>query len=157
MKNHQKHPVGSAPLPEVHNVQKSNRNKQKFQRRDPRNKFNKRKFNKGNKPHFDNKKKDNAKPKNDKKCHRCGDYSHFAKACKTPKHLVALYQKSLKETKPTEEKRYETHFNLVSEDKEVGCSQDTPIKGNNTTTKDLPSTNNMIIDFESGDIFGDLE
>jgi hypothetical protein len=157
VKNHQKHLVGSAPLPEVHNVQKNNRNKQKFQRRDPRNKFNKRKFNKGNKPHFDNKKKDNAKPKNDKKCHRCRDYSHFAKACKTPKHLVALYQKSLKETKPTEEKRYETHFYLVSENKEVGCSREAPIKKNNTTTKDLPSMDNMLIDFESGDIFGDLE
>jgi hypothetical protein len=34
MKNHQKHHVGSAPLPEVHNVQKNNRNKQKFQRRE---------------------------------------------------------------------------------------------------------------------------
>jgi hypothetical protein len=49
-------------------------------------------------------KKDNVKPKNDKRCHHCGDYSHFAKTCKTPKHLVALYQKSLKETKPAEEK-----------------------------------------------------
>jgi hypothetical protein len=157
MKNHHKYPVGSAPPPEVHNVQKNNRNKQKFQRRDPRNKFNKRKFNKGNKPHLDNKKKDNAKPKNDKKCHRCGDYSYFAKACKTPKNLVALYQKSLKETKPAEEKKYETHFNLVSKDKEVGCSREAPIKRKNTTTKDLPSTDNMLIDFESGDIFGDLE
>jgi hypothetical protein len=157
MKNHHKHPVGSAPLPEVHNVQKNNRNKQKFQRRDPRNKLNKCKFNKGNEPHFDNKKKDNAKPKNDKKCHYCGDYSHFSKACKTPKHLVALYQKSLKETKLTKEKKYETHFNLVSEDKEVGCSREASIKRNNPTTKDFPSTDNMLIDFESGDIFGDLE
>jgi hypothetical protein len=70
--------------------------------------------------------------------------------------LVALYQKSLKETNPAEEKRYETHFNLVSEDKEVGCSREAPIKRNNTTTKDLPSTDNMLINFESGDIFGDL-
>jgi hypothetical protein len=70
--------------------------------------------------------------------------------------LVALYQKSLKETKPAEEKRYETHFNLVSENKEVDCSREAPIK-NNTTTMDLPSTDNMLIDFESGDIFGDLE
>jgi hypothetical protein len=71
--------------------------------------------------------------------------------------LVALYQKSLKETKLTKEKKYETHFNLVSEDKEVGCSREASIKRNNPTTKDFPSTDNMLIDFESGDIFGDLE
>lgn len=158
MKNHHKHPVGSAPLPEVNSVQKDNKNKQKFQRRDPRNKFNKRKFKKGNKPQSDNKKKDNAKSKNDKRCHRCGDYSHFARDCKTPKHLVALYQKSLKETKPAGEKRFETHFNLASEaDKKAGCSRKAPNKKENNTTKDLPSTDNMLIDFGSGDIFGDLE
>jgi hypothetical protein len=43
--------------------------------------------------------KDNAKSRNDTKCHRCGDYSHFAKYCHAPKHLVALYQKSLKDAK----------------------------------------------------------
>jgi hypothetical protein len=98
-----------------------------------------------------------VKPKNDKKCHRCGDYSHFSKDCKTSKHLVALYQKSLKETKPAKEKKYETHFNLVSEDKEVGCSRQASIKRDNTTTKDLPSTDNMLIYFGSGDIFRYLE
>jgi hypothetical protein len=39
----------------------------------------------------------------------------------------------------------------------VGCSREALIKRNNTTTKDLPSTDNMLIDFEYGDIFGDLE
>ena len=28
-------------------------------------------------------------------------FLHFAKNCRAPKHLVALYQKSLKEVKPT--------------------------------------------------------
>jgi hypothetical protein len=39
----------------------------------------------------------------------------------------------------------------------VGCSREAPIKRKNTTIKDLPSTDNMLIDFEYGDIFGDLE
>jgi hypothetical protein len=93
MKNHHKHPIGSAPLPEVHNVQKNNRNKQKFQRRDPRNKFNKRKFKKANKPHIDDKKKDNAKPKNDKRCHRCGDICillSLAKLISTLLHYIVI-------------------------------------------------------------------
>jgi membrane protease subunit (stomatin/prohibitin family) len=51
------------------------------------------------KSNANNKQKGEAKSKNDNKCHRCGTYSHFAKDCRTPKHLVALYQKSLKEAK----------------------------------------------------------
>jgi hypothetical protein len=39
LKNHHKRPVGSAPLPEVHNVQKNTKNKNKFYGPDPKNKF----------------------------------------------------------------------------------------------------------------------
>ena len=42
MKNHHKHPVGSAPLPEVHNIQKNAKNK-KFNGTTPKNRFGKRK------------------------------------------------------------------------------------------------------------------
>ena len=38
----------------------------------------------------------------------------FAKNFCAPKHLVALYQKSLKESKHGEGTKYETHFNLAS-------------------------------------------
>ena len=30
-------------------------------------------------------------------CHRCGGNGHWARTCRTPKHLVDLYQASLKE------------------------------------------------------------
>ena len=37
-------------------------------------------------------------------CHRCGGNGHWARTCRTPKHLVDLYQASLKE------KGVETNF-----------------------------------------------
>jgi hypothetical protein len=115
LKNHYKRPVGSAPLPEVHNVQNNNnRNKKKFNGPYPKNKTDKRKHNRRQRKISDKRNKDNAKPKNDK-CHRCGDFSHFAKNYRTPKHFIGLYQKVLKEAKPAGDKRYEAHFNLASE------------------------------------------
>jgi hypothetical protein len=68
LKNHHKRPVGSAPLPEVHNVHKSNRNKKKFNGPDPKNKTGKRKYNRKQRNNSSKRNKDNAKPKNDKKC-----------------------------------------------------------------------------------------
>ena len=160
LKNHHKRPVGSAPLPEVHNVQK-NTQKNKFNGTTPKNKFGKRKHNKGQRPNSHKRKRDNARPKNDK-CHRCGDFSHFAKNCSAPKHLVALYQKSLKESKRSGGTRYETHFNLASEAvQDKGCSHQEPKEQVNNNTlnveENLPSTDNMLIDFGSGDMFGDMD
>ena len=40
------------------------------------------------------------------------------------------------------------------------CSEQAPKQGNNKSLNmedDLPTTDNMLIDFGSGDIFGDLE
>jgi hypothetical protein len=53
------------------------------------------------------------RPKNDTKYHKCGDFSHFSKNCRTSKHLVALYQKSLKENKQAGGTRYETHQSCI--------------------------------------------
>jgi membrane protease subunit (stomatin/prohibitin family) len=95
MKNHHKHLIGAAPLPEVHSVQ----GKRKFKGSnsgDPKNKHEKQNFNKKQKSNQKDKQGGDAKAKNDTKCHRCGTFNHFAKDCRTPKHLVALYQKSLK-------------------------------------------------------------
>jgi hypothetical protein len=106
--------------------------------------------------------KDNAKPKNDNKCHRCGDFSHFAKNCRTPKRLVALYQEFLKEVKPVGDKRCEAHFNIASEAvPREGCSK--PVskeKENNNSLnieENLPSTDNMLQDFGFEDMFEDLK
>jgi hypothetical protein len=102
------------------------------------------------------------KSKNDNKCHRCGTYSHFAKDCHTPKHLVALYQKSLKEAKQgkAKEPRYEAHFNLASEaTKKVGCSSKAIVEAKNNNVhqvENLPRKDDMIVEFTSNDMFGDF-
>jgi hypothetical protein len=46
--------------------------------------------------------------KNESICYRCGSKDHWARACRTPKHLIDLYQQSLK----NKEKKIETHFAL---------------------------------------------
>jgi hypothetical protein len=113
-------------------------------------------------PNSNKRKKDNAKSKYDNKCHRCGDFSHFAKNNRAPKHPVALYQKFLKEAKPAEDTRYEAHFNLASEAvPTTGCSNQATkeqVKNNYLNIEEnLPSTDNMLLDFGSRDMFGDLE
>jgi hypothetical protein len=68
----------------------------------------------------------------------------------------------LKEAKPAGDTRYETHFNLASKAVvEEGCSNQAPKEQVNKKPlnfeKDLPSSDNMLIDFSSGDMFGDFE
>ncbi|KAJ1279553.1 hypothetical protein BS78_04G164300 [Paspalum vaginatum] len=97
LKNHHLRPVGSAPLPEVHNVQnnvgnkrKSNGPSQGYQKnstgRNGRN-FTKNRGHKANK-----RTRGNAQPPRGKAriCHKCGCNTHFAAICRTPKHLVDL-------------------------------------------------------------------
>ena len=46
----------------------------------------------------------NAPRNSEGACHRCGGNGHWARTCRTPKHMVDLYQASLKE------KGVETNF-----------------------------------------------
>jgi hypothetical protein len=91
MKNHHKHPMGAAPHPEVHSVQ-YNKRFMGSSSGDPESMPDKHKFNKKQKPNP--MQKGDTKAKNDTKCHRCGTINHFVKDCRTPRHSVALYQKS---------------------------------------------------------------
>jgi hypothetical protein len=68
----------------------------------------------------------------------------------------------LKEAKPARDTRYEAHFNLASKAvAEEGCSNQTPKEQVNNKPlnfeKDLPSMDNMLIDFSSEDMFGDFK
>ncbi|KAK9756923.1 hypothetical protein RND81_01G130000 [Saponaria officinalis] len=85
MQNHQTHSTGSSPIPEV-NAVVSNR---------------------GGKRHG-HKGGTSSHPKKGKKdisqCRRCGTNGHWADVCRTPKHLVELYQASIKA------KEVETNF-----------------------------------------------
>ena len=52
-------------------------------------------------------------------CHRCGMGNHWAKTCRTPKHLVDLYQESLKGKNPEAHMTYqdgEDDFNHDQDD-----------------------------------------
>ena len=62
------------------------------------------------------------------KCKKCGCYNHPTKKCRIPRHLVELYQQSLK-GKNAEGQGYEAHFTTPSNLKnEVVCSSMAPME-----------------------------
>jgi len=108
--NSQQRPPSTAPLPEVHVTQRTGKDGSSSHPRNhsggKRKKFRKPRgnFNKG---------KGISKPKSNnsnKACFKCGCYDHFAKRCKTPQHLVDLYQKSMGHGQKAQGKKYEAHF-----------------------------------------------
>ncbi|CAN6579215.1 unnamed protein product [Malus baccata var. baccata] len=128
MKNHQSQPTGFAPFPEMNalslkvNATSSGGDNHKRGRSHKQDRWNKKGNNHGDQSHnqiprqnsspsFKNgnrhkgKARINNAPRNsDGVCHRCGDDRHWARTYRTPKHLVDLYQASLKE------KGVETNF-----------------------------------------------
>jgi hypothetical protein len=70
-----------------------------------------------------------------------------------------LYQKSLKEVKPAGDTRYEAYINLASEAiPKEGCSNQAQVNNNSLNIEEhLPSTDNMLLNFGSRDMFGDSE
>ncbi|XP_052166289.1 uncharacterized protein LOC127783052 [Oryza glaberrima] len=166
-------PPGSAPLPEVHfNVQNNAENKKGFKGNslnNPKNLTGKRKCN--NRRKFKGRKKGKGKGKapqprsNGKKhCNRCGSNTHVAKDCHISKHLVLLYQKSLKDKKSSENPRFEAHFNLTNEERpEVASSHQAPVEPEsnlNVLPEDvapLSVMDDMFIEYCSTDPLEDLQ
>jgi len=158
--NSQQRPPGTAPLPEVHVTQRTARDGSSSH---PRNHSGgKRKNFRKPRGNF-NKGKGISKPKSNngnKACFKCGCYDHFAKKCKTPQHLVDLYQKSMGHRQKAQGKKYEAHF--VPQEHEVGTSAPGSDGAGPSGTKGLPQgeassgDDNMIMEYESNDIFGDL-
>jgi hypothetical protein len=160
--NSNQRPLGTAPLPEVHaNVKKNalNGNTQTGNSSG----MGKRKRTK--KPRGNVQKgKDISKPKNDSgnktTCFRCGCYNHIAKKCRTPKHFVDLYMKSMGHTQNTQ--KHEAHF--TSQALETGAMDPTPDGAGPSKTKTPPSEeegsmdiDDMLMEYASNDIFGDLK
>jgi hypothetical protein len=62
-------------------------------------------------------------------CSACGAFKHTTEECHTPKHLVALYQKSLGKDKKAQDlgSGYEAHFSILTNSMfEAGCSSKDP-------------------------------
>ncbi|XP_044492781.1 uncharacterized protein LOC123216441 [Mangifera indica] len=104
LRNHQTRPTGTAPFPEVNATTSSS---YRGRRRGPgRNKFRSRGGHNRKSFHLqrtrDEAKQDKgrmiqSKPQNhDSKCYRCGSKGHWSRTCRTPRHLVDLYQASIK-------------------------------------------------------------
>jgi hypothetical protein len=154
MRNYHQCPVDTTPLPEVNY---SSQGKEKMDGAKPSKNVGKFKKGKKNK-HKKNKFKDQSSEKGKKsfKCHHCGGANHIAKKCKIPQHLVDLYQKSLKEAGKAKES-YEAHFNAASD--EATTSGKRP----DEAEKPSPSNNkyidgeNMSVEYNSKDMFGDQE
>jgi len=186
--NSNKRPLGAAPLPEVHTTTQ-NTNKQDGANRKPFRKFKNKGKGKGQgnnnkrkreqKPHDFNKGKDIPKKNFDKSqlCQKCGCYSHITKKCRTPRHLVDLYLKSVGRDRPNQGRKYEAHFNFQNDVTmqdvapynftndinmaEASCSKSVPNTLSNHKTPppvedDLMDTDKMLVEFASTDMFGDL-
>uniref|UniRef100_K3YMN0 CCHC-type domain-containing protein n=1 Tax=Setaria italica TaxID=4555 RepID=K3YMN0_SETIT len=139
--NSTQRPLGTAPLPEVHANPK--------RARKPRGNF--------------KKGKGISKPKNDNSnkitCYRCGCYNHVAKKCRTPKHLVDLYMKSIGQGQNSQ--KYEAHF--TSQVLETGAMDPIPHGAGPSDTKTPPieednflDVDNMLVEYASNDMFGDI-
>jgi hypothetical protein len=126
MKNHQSRPTGSTLFPEANGTSfhgnKRNRGcgrgrgrgrkNYRGQRERTHNSYKRnvpyhQKWNHTEAKQNENKSLQNKPTKNyEDKCYRCGMKGHWSRTCRTPKHLVDLYQASIKE----KEKRIEMNF-----------------------------------------------
>uniref|UniRef100_J3NDB7 Uncharacterized protein n=1 Tax=Oryza brachyantha TaxID=4533 RepID=J3NDB7_ORYBR len=184
--NSNKRPFGAAPLPEVHTNTQTTNNKN-GESKPPFKKFKAKGKGKGkgenkrkreHKPHYSHKGKNipNKDIDKSKLCQKCGCYSHITKKCRTPRHLVNLYLKSVGRDHPNQGQKYEDHFNfqkdVTMEDvapynfpndidmTNASCSKTVPIEPSNNETqlpeKKLMDTDKMLVEFTSTDMFGDL-
>jgi hypothetical protein len=159
--NSNQRPLGTAPLPEVHANAKKNGPKGNIQTENSSSKGKRKRAKKprGNVP----KGKGISKPKNESSnkiaCFRCGCNNHIAKKCRTPKHLVELYMKSVGRTPET--KKYEAHF--ASQALETRAMDPIPHGAGTSNTKTPPSreedfmdVDRMLVEYTSNDTYGDL-
>ena len=130
LKNHESRPTGSTPFPEANVVTFNNYGRGRGRGRGRGGYRGRGRHNfKPYSGHGDGKAHDKGKApenKDDKisesPCHRCGMKGHWARTCRTAKHLVGLYQASLREMKSLEKKsaveaNFINHFddNLINE------------------------------------------
>ena len=157
-KNHQMRPPGTAPLPEVHfNVQ----NTKKFGGKKHKKFFKGKWANKWQRSKGPDKGKDTFKNHhnvNSQACQRCGCTNHSTKKSHTAKHLVDLYIKYSGKGKQVQGDEFEAHFNTQPTD--VRCSKDVLAEHEDekipSQLDNLDSTDDMILEFQSNDMFRDF-
>jgi hypothetical protein len=154
MRNHHQHPIGMAPLPEVNY---SSKGKEKVDGNKPSKNVGKAKKGKKNK-HKKNKFKDQSSGKGKKsfKCHRCGGPNHITKKCNITKHLVDLYQKSLKKARKAKES-FEAHFKASSDEATTSSKCPDEAAKPSLTVENYIDRENMIVEHNSNDVFGDQD
>ncbi|KAJ4752275.1 Zinc knuckle containing protein [Rhynchospora pubera] len=126
MKNHQARPTGSTPFPEA-NAISSNRGRGRGRKnfygrgrgRGRGCSYTWRRDGQNNKPNENNMVKNDKAKRHENICYRCGMTNHWSRTCRTPKHLVLLYQASIKK----KEKNLEV--NLAENNHENGFQTDT--------------------------------
>jgi hypothetical protein len=102
-----------------------------------------------------NKSKDQSSGKGKKsfKWHHCGGSNHIAKKCNIPQHFLDLEQKSLKEGRKAKGS-YEPQFNATSDEATTSGNRPDETAKPSLTFKDYIEEN-MIIKYNSNDVFGD--
>ncbi|XP_019246368.1 PREDICTED: uncharacterized protein LOC109226019 [Nicotiana attenuata] len=125
MKNHESRPTGSCPFPKVNetNFHQAKRGRGRGPSRGHdcdrgRNSNHGNNNAPKNPPHHQQWKRKEQKhevvqaPNAENACYRCGGKWHWSRTCRTPKHLVELYQASLKKTEENAEANFISEDNL---------------------------------------------
>jgi hypothetical protein len=96
-------------------------------------------------------------------CKACETFKHTTDKCRTPKHLVALYQKSLGKDKKVQGSGvgYEAHFTTPTNSMfETGClSKDLQNPSTDEPTlnvDDYMDSNNTMVEYNLNEMFSDL-
>jgi hypothetical protein len=164
IKNHHQYCVRAAPRPEIHHNEKKTSDYKdsnpKKNGRSAKRRSNKQK----NRKLAKTMKRDGTSSKgNNVQCKICGAFKHTTEKCRTPKHLVALYQKSLGKDKKVQGSGsgYEAHFSIPTNSNfEARCSTKDPQNSSTDeptlTVDDYMDSNNTMVEYNLNDMFGDL-
>jgi hypothetical protein len=155
LRNHHQRSIENAPLAEVHYNVKGNEKGDGCKNHHKN--FGKFNMGKHNGKNMKNRAQGKGKGKGKTfTCHKCGGPNHCARKCRTPKHLVELYQKSLKESN-NNKKLYEARFNNMTKEATISGTISMNPKIPKLTNTDNMDIENTIVEYNSNEVFADLK